>query len=117
MTVLPAAPSVPEPPVPLKDHGAREWQRLWTEIPWLSAQSDIRMVSRLCQLYDRQTALLAQIDRDGLTVSGYRGQVRPHPLLAQVSAVETEARLLEQRPSPGSWCKSSFDRVTLRGAV
>ena len=97
VTILPAAPSVPTPPVALKDHGAREWQRLWSEIPWLSAQSDIRMVARLCQLYDRQAALLAQIDTDGLTVSGYRGQVRPHPLLAQINALETELRLLEQQ--------------------
>ena len=97
VTILPAPTAVPEPPVPLKDTGTREWQRLWTGIPWLSPTSDIRMISRLCQLYDRQTALLAQIDHDGLTTSGYKGQVRPHPLLAQLNTLETELRLLEQQ--------------------
>ena len=97
VTVLAAPAAVPESPVPLKDAGTREWQRLWDSIPWLSVQGDIRMVARLCQLVDRHTALLEQVDRDGLTVAGYKGQLRPHPLLAQLGALETELRLLEQQ--------------------
>lgn len=97
VVVLPAAPSPPEPPVPLREAGSREWARLWAEIPWLSSQSDVRMVARLCALHDRHTAMLAQLDREGLTTAGYKGQLRPHPLLAQINAVETELRLLEQQ--------------------
>ncbi len=97
VTVLPAPPAVPTPPATLKEVGRAEWERLWTEVPWLSATTDRQMVARLCQLYDRHGALLAQIDEDGLTTAGYKGQVRAHPLIAQLNALDTELRLLEQQ--------------------
>lgn len=74
IVVLPAAPTVPEPPAALKEAGQREWGRLWRQIPWLSPQSDIRLSTRLCQLTDRHAAMLAQIDQDGYIVDSCKGQ-------------------------------------------
>ena len=97
VVVLPAATEIPAPPDGLKAAGAAAWERLWGRVAWLSPDSDIAMVARLCQMYDRREMLAARVEADGLVVDGYKGQPRPHPLLAQLNAVDTELRLLEQQ--------------------
>ncbi|HNM84838.1 MAG: phage terminase small subunit P27 family [Mycobacterium sp.] len=96
VVVLAQAVGAPEPPSSLKDAGRDEWQRLWTAgRSWLSPNLDLFVMERLCQNHDLRAAMLTQIERDGLTVEGYKGQPRPHPLLSEVRAVEAETRKLE----------------------
>mgnify|MGYP003474858876 FL=1 len=52
-------------------------------------------MERLCANHDLRADMLAYIERDGLTVEGYKGQPRPHPLLAEVRALEAEMRRIE----------------------
>lgn len=96
VVVLSEAIGAPRPPATLKESGRAEWQRLWTAgRSWLSADVDLLIMERLCENHDLRAAMLAQVERDGLTVDGYKGQPRPHPLLSHVRAVEAEMRKLE----------------------
>ena len=116
VVVLPAAPSAPQPPATLKETGSAAWESLWSEVPWLSPSTDLLMVLRLCQLHDRRAAMMAQLDSDGLTVAGYKGQPRPHPLLAHLSAVETELRQLEQQAGLTPACRFVLGFIEVRRA-
>jgi P27 family predicted phage terminase small subunit len=94
--VLPAADGPPTPPLPLNEVGRRAWDELWRAVPWLSPETDVRAIARLCQQYERHAMLVARIEQDGPPSVGSQNQPRPHPLLAALSALEREIRLLEQ---------------------
>lgn len=96
VVILAQAAGAPEPPVSLKDAGRVEWQRLWTAgRAWLSPELDVLIMTRLCENHDLRAAMLSCVARDGLTVPGYKGQPRAHPLLSEVRALESEMRRLE----------------------
>jgi P27 family predicted phage terminase small subunit len=116
VTVLAPAVSAPPPPVPLNETGRAAWQELWERVPWLSPESDARMIARLCQLYDRHTVLLARVDQDGPIVPGHVGQPRAHPLLATLSALETEMRQLEQQCGLTPATRAALGWVEVRAA-
>lgn len=97
VTVLPAAPTVPPPPDGLKDSGRRQWQQLWTEIPWLSPAADLNIVSRYCQMAELHTEIMSSITNDGLRAEGYKGQARPNPLITQATSIAKELRAIEQQ--------------------
>jgi P27 family predicted phage terminase small subunit len=97
VVVLPAAIDAPTPPVPLGETGRIAWAQLWQHVPWLSPQADTRMIARLCQMYDRHAVLVARVDQDDVVSHGIKGQPRAHPLLATLSMLEKEIRLLEQQ--------------------
>lgn len=96
VVVLAQAAGAPEPPASLKEHGRVAWQQLWIAgRGWLSPELDSMVMERLCGNHDLRADMLAHIERDGLTVEGYKGQPRPHPLLAEVRALESEMRRIE----------------------
>ena len=96
VTVLAAAAGAPPPPASLKESGIAEWQRLWTAgRGWLSPELDSMVMERLCQNHDLRREMLTAVERDGLTVEGYKGQPRPHPLLSEIRALESEMRRIE----------------------
>lgn len=113
VVVLPPAPAVPDPPQSLKGHGRREWERLWTEIPWLSPQSDLSLITRYCQMADLYTEIMSSITDDGLRAEGYKGQLRPNPMIAQATAMAKELRAIEQQIglTPASRCVLGFVEV------
>lgn len=80
------------PPVPttLGDSGRSAWGRLWDHgRPWL-LPSDSEVLTWLSEAYDERDAVRAQIAQDGYMVEGSKGQMRPHPLLAQLRALEQQ---------------------------
>jgi P27 family predicted phage terminase small subunit len=94
--VLADAAGAPPAPASLKAAGRDEWQRLWTAgRGWLSPELDAMVMERLCQNHDLRQEMLAYVERDGLTVAGYKGQPRPHPLLSEIRALESEMRRVE----------------------
>jgi P27 family predicted phage terminase small subunit len=111
--VLPSADGPPIPPIPLNDVGRRAWDELWSSVPWLS-ETDARAVARLCVLYERHAMLVAQVDRDGPLTHGIRNQPRPNPLLATLSALETEIRLLEQQAGLTPASRAALGMVEVR---
>jgi P27 family predicted phage terminase small subunit len=56
---------------------------------WLSVETDRDVLTRLCEAHDERDAMREQIALDGFMVPGSRGQLRPHPLLTHLRALET----------------------------
>ncbi|MBM7770638.1 P27 family predicted phage terminase small subunit [Actinokineospora baliensis] len=53
------------------------------------------MITRYCDLHERRAALVAEIDRDGLSVEGSQGQPVAHWALRYVESTERELRAIE----------------------
>ena len=53
----------------------------------------LRLLQLACEAWDRAQAAREQLDRDGLTVPGREGGIRPHPCVA----IERDARLAVAR--------------------
>lgn len=68
-------------PVHLGEHGRRLWRDLIAD-HGIDDAAGRAMLLRACESLERLRQVQAQIAADGLTTKGYRGQVRPHPLLA-----------------------------------
>lgn len=95
--VLAAAASVPRPPESLGDTGRAVWERLWTAgQAWLSTSTDLYVLTRLCESHDEREAMREQLAQDGYMIPGSMGQMRPHPLLAHVRALEAQMTKWEQ---------------------
>jgi len=61
-----------------------EARRLWSEILddySIDDAGGLAMLRQLCETLDRLRECQKAIKADGITVKGYRGQPRPHPLL------------------------------------
>lgn len=61
-----------------------EARRLWSEILedyQIDDAGGLAMLRQLCETLDRLRECQQAIKADGVTVKGYRGQPRPHPLL------------------------------------
>jgi len=67
-------------PAHLGEHGRRLWRDIITD-HGIDDAAGRAMLLRACEALDRLKQVQAQIAADGLTTKGYRGQVRPHPLL------------------------------------
>ena len=90
VVVLAASSTVPKPPGSLGDAGREVWGRLWVAgQAWLSVETDRDVLTRLCEAHDERDAMREQIALDGFMVPGSRGQLRPHPLLTHLRALET----------------------------
>ena len=88
--VLAASSTVPKPPGSLGDAGREVWGRLWVAgQAWLSVETDRDVLTRLCEAHDERDAMREQIAVDGFMLPGSRGQLRPHPLLTHLRALET----------------------------
>jgi len=94
---LAASADVPRPPRTLGDTGRSVWDRLWTAgQAWLSAATDTDVLTRLCESHDEREAMREQLAQDGYMVAGSMGQMRPHPLLAHLRALEAQMTKWEQ---------------------
>ena len=88
---VPGAALVPKPPGSLGDAGRKVWGRLWVAgQAWLSVETDRDVLTRLCEAHDERDAMREQMAVDGFMVPGSRGQLRPHPLLTHLRALETQ---------------------------
>ncbi len=71
--------------------GVRCGGRLWVAgQAWLSVETDRDVLTRLCEAHDERDAMREQIAVDGFMLPGSRGQLRPHPLLTHLRALETQ---------------------------
>src|SRR6185312_3858787 len=80
-------PPTSMPPRDLSADGRALWRTLNDEYTFAPG-SDFTLLHQLCSAVDKVRACQRQIAREGLTVAGSTGQVRPHPLLS----VEAEFR-------------------------
>lgn len=76
--------------------GAARWQRIWREARWLSIDTDLDVVTRLCEAEDQRQAMKEALADAGFYVKGSMGQLRPNPLIAQVRAAGTQILQLER---------------------
>lgn len=91
VVVLAASSTPPKPPATLGDTGGDVWERLWVAgQAWLSAETDLDVITRLCESHDEREAMREQLALDGYMVMGSVGQMRPHPLLAHLRALEAQ---------------------------
>lgn len=88
------------PPVPeclLEDGvGAVRWERIWREARWLSPDTDIALITRLCEVEDRRQGMKEALADEGFYVVGSQGQMRQNPLIAQVKAAEAQILQMER---------------------
>lgn len=88
------------PPLPhsLKPDGvgAERWDRIWRDARWLSIDTDIDVVTRLCEAEDQRQAMKEALAETGFFIEGSQGQKRPNPLLAQGRAVGADILKLER---------------------
>lgn len=80
-----AAPK--KPPQGLSAESAALWRKTLSDFAFCTA-SDLALLAEYCRCHDRLADLRAAIKKDGVTVDGSRGQMRPNPLLA----AENDAR-------------------------
>lgn len=91
VVVLAASNDPPKPPESLGANGLSAWDRLWTAgQAWLSTSTDLDILTRLCEAHDERDAMRDQLAQDGYMVIGSRDQVRPHPLLTHIRALEAQ---------------------------
>lgn len=87
---LAAVARIPAAPDSLDSRGRNAWDRLWTAgQAWLSPQTDLDIVTRLCEAHDMREALLAELNATGFMVEGSTGQMRVNPLFDKILALET----------------------------
>ena len=90
---MPAEPS-------LGPAGLAAWRAI-TDVGYVLRPDEVLMLTQACHLVDQAEALQAAIDRDGVTVTGSRGQIRPHPALSELRGTRAEvARLLGRLKLP-----------------
>jgi P27 family predicted phage terminase small subunit len=66
-------------------HLGDEGRRLWRDVlrdHGIDDAAGRALLMRACEALDRLRQVQAVIAADGITTKGYRGQVRPHPLLS-----------------------------------
>ena len=70
--------------------------------------TDVAIMTRLCEAYDRRAEMVAQVESDGLMIPGSVGQSRPHPILDKLFALETLITRYE-----GLWGFTPADRTRM----
>jgi phage terminase small subunit len=81
----------PKPPARLSP-SAQKWWRTTVERYELQ-EHHLRLLQLACEAWDRAQAAREQLDPEGLTVSGSKGFVRPHPCIV----IERDSRLAVAR--------------------
>jgi len=88
---MPIAPdSLPQAPSHLSP-SARQWWEIVVR-DYILAEHHLRLLQLACEAWDRAQEARAQLEDEGLTVSGAQG-IRPHPCVA----IERDARLAVAR--------------------
>lgn len=87
---------VPPVPITLQEHGREAWHRLWSAArAWLSPQTDLDVMTRLCEYHDERAAIRAELAETGYLVHGSQGQPRPNPLIGTLRDLESQMTKLE----------------------
>jgi P27 family predicted phage terminase small subunit len=80
-----------DPPAHLSP-SARQWWQTTVE-GYVLQEHHLRLLQLACEAWDEAQKARAQVEREGLTVSGREGGMRPHPCIA----IERDARLAVAR--------------------
>jgi phage terminase small subunit len=80
----------PRAPSGLAAAGKRLWTSIQGDLPadWELDARECGHLERACHIADRIAALDAEVRRDGVTVSGSRGQTVVHPAVAEIRQLE-----------------------------
>jgi P27 family predicted phage terminase small subunit len=81
----------PQPPSHLSQSAAAWWRSCVER--FVLEEHHFRLLQLCCEAWDRAQAAREQIDREGLTYSSPKGDLRPHPAIA----IERDARLAVAR--------------------
>ena len=81
----------PEPPAHLSP-SARQWWKTTVET-YVLLEHHLRLLQLACEAWDEAQKARAQLEREGLTLPGREGGIRPHPCVA----IERDARLAVAR--------------------
>jgi P27 family predicted phage terminase small subunit len=93
---LVASSKPPPAPEHLFEAGRAAWERLWTAgQAWVSPETDLAIMTRLCEAYDMRRAMTAQFEEDGFMVEGSQGQPRVNPLLDKLLALDAQITTYE----------------------
>ena len=97
------------PPSDLSEESRRLFRRLVADLRALGgvAEIDALLLGDALRLRDRLAQIRVQLEVDGPTVAGSKGQVRPHPLIAveqnlarEIRAAFDQLQLSPRRRSP-----------------
>jgi P27 family predicted phage terminase small subunit len=91
---------IPNPPLAFSRELVIEWEKVWDAVKnYASPIGDYELVVGLCLLRVEASEMRAIIKEEGLMSSGYKGQPRPHPLLASLRTLEKAILAREDRLS------------------
>lgn len=80
--------TVPEPPVPLSGRAEVEWRNIWEAGFWLKRDQDYPWVEMIARAYMDIETFREEVEKTGLIVKGYAGQMTANPLLAEIRKAE-----------------------------
>lgn len=84
---------VPDPPEGLGERGASEWGKIWAAGRiWLHPAEDYHWVEMISRAYDDIAEFRTEIEKTGLIVKGYAGQMTANPLLREIREAESAIR-------------------------
>ena len=84
---------VPEPPEGLGERGLAEWGNVWTAgMQWLHPEEDYHWVEQIAAAYDEIVQFREEIEKTGLIVKGYAGQMTANPLLREIRDAQAVIR-------------------------
>jgi P27 family predicted phage terminase small subunit len=87
---------IPPRPASLSEVGGSVWERLWKAGQgWLSTQTDLDIMTRLCEAHDEREAIRRDLAESGYLVQGSKGQLRPNPLIRTLRELESQLTRLE----------------------
>jgi P27 family predicted phage terminase small subunit len=109
---LPAVPSTLTPDGP----GAGRWRRIWGECTWLSPQTDLDVVTRLCEQEDLYAGMKAALADEGFYVTGSMGQKRTNPLLGDLRATADQMLKLEKEIGLTPAARGSMGVAEVKGS-
>ena len=85
----------PPSPPPHLSASARQWWQITVD-RYILQEHHLRLLQLCCESWDEAQKAREQLAKDGLTVPGREGGVRPHPCVG----IERDARLAVARLGP-----------------
>lgn len=87
---------IPAPPRRLRRHGREAWDRIWgLGAAWINPQSDLSIVTRLCEYHDERALILKALETMGRVLRGPKGEPYANPLVDQLEWLEKTITKLE----------------------
>lgn len=89
---MPPRVSLPDPPGDLSADSRALWPGLAADVVSAmgGAEVDFLRLADVLRARDRLAAVTVALERDGVTVAGSKGQLRPHPLLTTEASLRRE---------------------------